>query len=479
MQRTFAFLRGVSPGWFGTPLFSASTEGGRPGLRHVRPVAGKTSPDAPRPGVPSPALTPDEGADDSLASPNARGGEPRPFVTYVLMALNIAIFLAMLSVSRGRMNGWTDNFPPEVTDVFGDKNNDLIRGGAWWRLVTPIFLHGGVVHLFSNMLSLMWLGGPIERIYGARKYLLVYLIAGVTGNLMSYAFTPGPSLGASGAIFGLIGAGLIFPIRFRALVPERARSQILSQLLMVAVINFAIGSSVKSIDNMAHLGGFIGGGIMALFLIPDVLEDRLEAARRNPRLARARDTGLWLAVILAVATVLLAAGLQARSVRGSAPPPMTTVYFGGRDPWWSLGLPSGWRQVEAGGWRGPDNAVIQIKDSLSAPQLVQQEAALVAQAGEKAQALTIDGKPARRLALENPRAVVEIFLIRAYDQFVTLTFVHPVAASARLSRDVALILASVRIVHPPTPGAIAAPYVTGVPTPNTLPPPVVDVPRPR
>src|SRR5581483_6443175 len=105
-----------------------------------------------------------------------------------------------------------------------------------------------------NSLFLYCFGAQIETLYGWRKYLIIYLVAGVAGNLFSFLLSPGPSLGASGALFGLVGAGIVFPLRFRSLVPARARAEILRQLLTVVVVNLMIGFMPGShIDNWAHL----------------------------------------------------------------------------------------------------------------------------------------------------------------------------------------------------------------------------------
>ena len=162
-----------------------------------------------------------------------RSGEsrPRPVVTYALLAILVAVFAGMWIAGHGDVS--------TVATLFGDKENDLIRAGQVWRLVTAIFLHGSPMHLLVNGLSLYWLGAPMESFYGSRKYLLIFLISGIAGNLLSFARSPFPSLGASGAIFGLVGAGLVFPIRYRSLLQEKARSQILTTLLVVPSL-FAI-----------------------------------------------------------------------------------------------------------------------------------------------------------------------------------------------------------------------------------------------
>ena len=197
-------------------------------------------PDAANPHLPQ-AKT-DEAADETDEPEEApRGLADWPWVTLTMQIVIALVFFAMWKAGNGDV--------AMVSQAFGAKDKQLIDAGQKWRFVTPIFLHGSLLHIAVNSISLWTLGAQIERIYGGRRYFLVYMIAGITGNLASYVSTPGPSLGASGAIFGLVGAGLIFPIRFRKLIPDAARNRILNQLFWVAAINLAIGFSVKGMDN--------------------------------------------------------------------------------------------------------------------------------------------------------------------------------------------------------------------------------------
>ena len=251
------------------------------------------------------------GSDTTSRTRRQRAPAPLPAITYALLLIMALVFAAMWRAGHGDVT--------RVAYLFGDKEKDLILAGQYWRLVTAIFLHGSPVHLFVNSLSLYWLGSQMEIIYGSRKYLLIFLAAGVAGNLLSLMLSPAPSLGASGAIFGLVGAGLIFPMRYRALVPAQTRSQILSQLLLVTIVNLGIGYADRNIDNMAHIGGLLGGGFMALFLIPDVLES-------GPR-SRAADAALSAAVTAALLVVVWAAFSQWRWAVQNPDVPLETSFY--------------------------------------------------------------------------------------------------------------------------------------------------------
>jgi len=145
-----------------------------------------------------------------------------------------------------------------------------IAAGQWWRLLSSIFLHGGVVHLLLNGWSLYIFGPVIERIFGRTRMLVFFLVAGFVGSVASYAVPPAgpsmvdelfrPSVGASGALFGLVGALLVHSYRRRDSAVGR---QFLQWAIMIIVLNLFIGFSVPRIDNLAHIGGAIGGAACA------------------------------------------------------------------------------------------------------------------------------------------------------------------------------------------------------------------------
>ena len=128
-----------------------------------------------------------------------------PVVTYALIAANVlaAALIYLYSLRSGKSYG-------DLLLVFGAKVNSSIIAGEYWRLLTPVFLHAGIVHLLINCYSLYAIGTSVERIFGRPRFLAVYFVAGLLGNILSFMFSPNYGVGASGAIFGLLGALLYF-----------------------------------------------------------------------------------------------------------------------------------------------------------------------------------------------------------------------------------------------------------------------------
>lgn len=175
----------------------------------------------------------------------------KPLFTYILLGLQVIIFL-LLEVMGGSSN-------TQTLIRFGAKYNPLIIEGQWWRFITPIFLHIGIIHLLMNSLALYYLGPTIERIYGRIRFLIIYLIAGFTGTLASFLFSSSVSAGASGAIFGCFGALLYLG----AVYPKLFFRTMGTNVIVVIVINLIFGYSVSGIDNFGHIGGLVGGFLAA------------------------------------------------------------------------------------------------------------------------------------------------------------------------------------------------------------------------
>lgn len=170
--------------------------------------------------------------------------------TLILMGINIGIFLLTAFESGDILD-----INSRVLLKYGAKVNILIEHGQVWRLLTCAFLHGGLIHILCNMYSLYIIGPEIQQIYGTSRYLIIYVFSCLLSSLMSYFMSPYLSVGASGGIFGLMGALLAFAIIER----HRIQKKYISSLLQIIAINLFIGLSVKNIDNFAHLGGLIGG----------------------------------------------------------------------------------------------------------------------------------------------------------------------------------------------------------------------------
>jgi len=200
----------------------------------------------------------------------------RPRAVWVLLALNIAIFVipTLLQLLGVRVNGTPIN---DYLLYVGAKDNQGIKQrGEYYRFLTSMFLHGGLLHIGFNAWALYALGPETERIYQTTRFLAIYFIAGLAGGVASYALSPSPAVGASGAIFGLIGALAVFYYTSRELLGSAARQQF-GSLITVIMINLFIGfSSGGLIDNFAHIGGLIGGALVGWLLAPRFeLDERL------------------------------------------------------------------------------------------------------------------------------------------------------------------------------------------------------------
>ena len=145
----------------------------------------------------------------------------------------------------------------------------LVAQGEWWRLLSSMFLHSGAVHLGLNMLSLYFLGSFIEVAFGRGRFLALYLLSGLSGGL-AYLYFGGfnvPAVGASGAIFGLLGGVLGYALRRGTFSWQ---NPLIRQLLILLALNLYIGFSVPNISNTAHLGGLAGGFAFGWLVAPSI-----------------------------------------------------------------------------------------------------------------------------------------------------------------------------------------------------------------
>jgi rhomboid protease GluP len=180
-------------------------------------------------------------------------------VTLVLIGATSFVFLLQL---LGQMA-----FGVDWVLELGLKDNALILAGQLWRLVTPVFIHAGIAHIVVNMYSLFALGPAVERFFGPPRFLAVYLLAGIGGVVFSLAFSPAASVGASGAIFGLLGALATFLYLNRPVFGPRG-GMMLRQLIIVGGLNLLYGASVPGIDMWGHIGGLVTGITCTLYFGP-------------------------------------------------------------------------------------------------------------------------------------------------------------------------------------------------------------------
>lgn len=173
-------------------------------------------------------------------------------ITIGLISINILIYAYMILF--GQYENMINQFA-----VYGPY---IVRYNEWYRLITGIFLHGDILHLLFNCYALFIIGSQIENFMGKTKYLIIYFVSALVGSLLSILLTKGVSIGASGAIFGLMGSLLYFGYHYRVYLGTVLKSQIIPLI----IINLIIGFASSGIDNFAHIGGLIGGLLTTIAL---------------------------------------------------------------------------------------------------------------------------------------------------------------------------------------------------------------------
>jgi rhomboid protease GluP len=209
-------------------------------------------------------ITPDMLAPGSPGAPVdfERGMHPAPPLVLLLIALNVGMFAWQLSA--GALSS------VDAIVEAGALERGRVLAGESWRVVSAMFLHGGPDHLIGNVIVLYVIGMACEHALGLPGTALVYFASGAAGAALSLAMSPGPSVGASGAIFGLLGAVIVVLYRHRDRFHVRDK-RIAVVLVGWAAYQVAIGFLTPFVDNYAHLGGLVGGGLAAFPLKPRLL----------------------------------------------------------------------------------------------------------------------------------------------------------------------------------------------------------------
>lgn len=171
-------------------------------------------------------------------------------ITYILIALNVAVFLITGLVS----------LPIDLA-----QNNPQVAEGAYWQLFTSMFMHASILHVGLNMLSLFFVGRFVEILFGKWRYLVIYFLSGLIGNILYFFLVPdGSSVGASGAIFGVFGAlGVFYLMNRRSIGPG-----MFSNWLLWLSLNLVLGLTAPGINILAHIGGLVSGMLLAFLLAP-------------------------------------------------------------------------------------------------------------------------------------------------------------------------------------------------------------------
>lgn len=216
-----------------------------------------------------------------------------PYVTYTIIGVTV-IFYALQLLS-------TFSFGRDILILYGARINEAILAGELWRFLTPALLHGSLPHIAFNMYALLSFGTGLERHFGHGRFLMLYLLGAFAGNVASFLYSPGYSVGASTAIFGLLGAEAVFLIQNRKVFPGHFRSAI-GNIIFIAAINLFIIGSLPGIDNWGHIGGLIGGLMFTSFAGP---KWEVEGIYPSYYLADKRP---FSSVIVGAATVVLIFG---------------------------------------------------------------------------------------------------------------------------------------------------------------------------
>ncbi len=227
--------------------------------------------------------------------------------TSIFVAINILVFVG------GTSTGGTDGRAGFQNLIdWGAKHGPFIADGQYWRLALPMFLHVGFFHLLTNLFGLVIFGSMVERIFGARNFVAIYLAAGTMGNVASFVAGPHLSVGASGAVFGIFGAFGIYLLLNRRLLGQVGRQQLTSIGVIVA-INIVFGLSISGVDNAAHIGGLIAGALVAFLVAP---RERLVAIASpfnfagTPRMAlQTGQQPVFRLVVAVIVIVIIAAVL--------------------------------------------------------------------------------------------------------------------------------------------------------------------------
>ena len=228
---------------------------------------------------------------------NLARGFRRPWMTIALLVLiGFAHLLAgIVQLAQGQANlagVFVAARPTGILVYLGAMYGPRVSDGEVWRLVSCLFLHGDGMHILLNGLALYGLGRLCESVYGPVRFLWLFLVAGICGSTLTWLGGNTASVGASGSIFGLMGACIVFGYRYRLVLPPHIGEIFRKKLLPWVGLNLFIGVIIPFIDNLGHVGGLVGGAIMA-----QLLSNRVIPAEPNTVLGRAA-MGICSAVLL-------------------------------------------------------------------------------------------------------------------------------------------------------------------------------------
>jgi len=218
---------------------------------------------------------------------------PHIWVTWTIIALNTVVFIVMVKGGAGLIRPNSS-----VAIAYGTNFGPYTLSGQWWRLFASTFIHFGLAHIFFNMIVLAQTGRIVERLFGNVRFMALYVFAGLTGSLMSLLLHPASnSAGASGAIFGVLGAFLAYVLRYSDAIPKSIYKKHFRMAAVFIVYNLIYGFTHHGVDNGAHVGGLFGGMLIGWMLARPVQYD-------PTREAPAMSAGLAGAVAVAALSLL-------------------------------------------------------------------------------------------------------------------------------------------------------------------------------
>lgn len=187
-------------------------------------------------------------------------------VTMIIIAINVVLYIITAIMSKNILD-----INAYVLLYMGGNYGALVSHGQVWRLLTCAFLHGGLIHILCNMYALYAIGPQVEILFGRVKYIIIYFFSTIGGSLLSFTCSPNNlSIGASGAIFGLFGAMVVFVLKYKDRIPKK----VLNNLFGVIILNLLIGFNLQGIDNFGHIGGLLAGALVAFLILTKEARDR-------------------------------------------------------------------------------------------------------------------------------------------------------------------------------------------------------------
>ncbi|GKV16828.1 hypothetical protein SLEP1_g27408 [Rubroshorea leprosula] len=215
-----------------------------------------------------------ETASRSQAS-QKQNGTSDLYLISILASINIAVFL--FEIASPVRNSDLGLF--SLPSLYGAKINHLILVGEWWRLVTPMFLHSGILHVFLGCWALLTFGPRVCRVYGSFTFLLIYILGGIAGNLTSFLHTPEPTVGGTGPVFAIIGAWLIFQLQNKDVIEKDVSEKMLQKTIIATALSCML-SNFGPIDDWTHLGAVFTGMVYGFFTCPIVQLDDTSSTSR-------------------------------------------------------------------------------------------------------------------------------------------------------------------------------------------------------